>query len=186
MSTKIILSLLTLIVIALMVIGGYQIYKGQQNADSLPKPINGTLPAQTSPASTASPLSQSTTTPLAISSPSLTENAIKTNVNASNFPGLTPYMTGSVLVTLEATECCGPQTPKEAVDHMSYIKEGIPLNFDQEQEVVKKLKETVPDMTNTYIGISPTNENVAFFTIDNNNQISAILMAVTWKLYGIN
>jgi hypothetical protein len=169
-------------VIVIFLIGaGYLLFQKQnmirQTTSTSPSPIS-------TPASlTASPSVPVTPSPAPILTLSLTQNAIKTNINAKNFQGLIPYMTNQVSVILQATECCGPQTPDEAVTQMSYIDEGIPSDFDQNSELVKNLKSKNPELVGKFIGVSINKEHLAAFTINSENKISEVLMSVSWKLF---
>lgn len=92
-------------------------------------------------------------------------------------------MTDPVNLILQATECCGPRTPDEAVNQMSYINEGIPFDFNQESETTKSLKAKNPELAEKYIGISTGTEHLIAFGINNQNKISDIRISVSWKLF---
>ena len=149
--------------------------------------LTGQLTKQNStPSPTAivqsSPSEQPTPTP--IQNLALTRKAIEENINDKNYQGLIPYMlTPKIDFFLMSSECCEPMTPQEASDQLSYIDEGIPLDFNQEADLVKNLKSKNPQLADTFIGISKNGEQLAAFTIDSQNKISAIQLAVTYKLY---
>jgi len=92
-------------------------------------------------------------------------------------------LTPKIDFSLMSSECCEPMTPQEASDQLSYIDKGIPLDFNQEADLVKNLKEKNSQLADTFIGISKNGEQLAAFTIDSQNKISAIQLAVTYKLY---
>ncbi|OGD84218.1 hypothetical protein A2165_03590 [Candidatus Curtissbacteria bacterium RBG_13_40_7] len=177
--------IISIIVLVFLLIGAsYLIYK---------KPSATSMPSDQSPSASPISIVQS---PLATSSQApiltlaLTQNAIKNNINAKNYQGLIPYMTNKVNVSLQATECCGEKTPDEAVSQMSYIDEGIPLDFDQSSELIRNLKSKNPLLSDKFIGVSTTNigasttkEYLIAFTINNQDKISEVLMAVSWKLF---
>ena len=73
--------------------------------------------------------------------------------------------------------------PVEAVDQMSYIKNGIPMDFDQTNPIIVSLKSKNPQLAETFIGLSKNDEHLAAFTLDTQNKISAIQLSVSWKLY---
>ncbi|MBI2327991.1 hypothetical protein HYU92_06765 [Candidatus Curtissbacteria bacterium] len=173
----------------LLSIVGYLVYQNQKliNRFAKPSPSPSTL-ASASPESSVNQEPSESPNRLAVSSPdltvSLTQNAIKTNVNAKNFSGLIPYMTTpKVFVVLEATECCGDKTPQEATEQMNYIEAGIPFDFDQGSETVVNLKIKNPNLEKSYIGISTVNEQLIAFNIDNESHITNIEMSASWKLY---
>ncbi len=66
---------------------------------------------------------------------------------------------------------------------MKYLDDGIPMDFNQDSTIIKSIKNKNPQLADKYIGISLSKEQLVAFTIDPQNHISAILMAVTWKLY---
>src|SRR3990167_9463229 len=112
----------------------------------------------------------------------LQEN-IKASVNSSNTQAMATYMTNPVQVILQATECCGEQTPDEAVTQASYVEPGVPFNFDQQNETIKNLKTKNPELANTFVGISQNLEHLIAFTTNNQNKISQIRFSVSWKLF---
>lgn len=90
---------------------------------------------------------------------------------------------GEIGITYMSSECCQPQSAQEAVKQLDYIKAGIPLDFDQNSAEIKNLKSKNPQLADAYVGISKTTEHLAAFFIDNDNKISAIQFAISWKLY---
>jgi hypothetical protein len=177
-------NLLIVLIVALFILlvgAGYLLFKNQnmirQTTSTSPSPIS--TPATL----TASPSVPATPSPTPILTLALTQNAIKTNINAQNYQGLVPYMTNQVSRILQATECCGPEPRESTVSQMSYIDEGIPFNFDQEQELVKNLKSKNPELADKFIGISINKEHLIAFTINSENKISEVRMSVSWKLF---
>ena len=174
--------ILTLLVIILLGMAAYFIFQNQRLTDKLTKQATSPLPSaslESSPSQLLSP----TPTPSPVLTLALTQNAIKTNVNAKNYQGLTTYMTNSVNVTLQASECCGPKTPAETTNQMSYITSGVPFDFDQESATIKNLKDKNPQLSDKFIGISKASEYLVAFVVNNENKISEILMSVSWKLF---
>ena len=93
------------------------------------------------------------------------------------------YMTNPVHVILQATECCGEQTPDEAIAQASYVEPGVPFNFDQGNETIKNLKAKNPELAGTFIGISQNMEHLIAFTTNSQNKITQIRFSVSWKLF---
>lgn len=184
------MAVLILFVTALLATAAYLIFQNQklvnQLAKQTPSPISLASPdveASPSPEPSQIPTSPSPSPTIQVTL-ALTQNAIKTNVNAKNYQGLVPYMTTpKVFVVLEATECCGDQTPQEAVSQMSYIDAGLPFDFNQNSETVQNLKSKNPSLEKSYLGISTVNEQLIALSLDNENHISNILMSASWKLY---
>ena len=175
----------------LIAAAGYLILQNQKilNKSQLqtgsPSPQTESSPSQSAQFETQSPLQTPSPSPAQFElTAALTQNAIKTNVNSKNYQGLIPYITTpNVFVVLQATECCGTQTPQEAATQMSYIDSGIPFDFNQESETVKNLKSKNPPLSESYIGISTSNEQLIAFKLDNQNHIANIEMSASWKLY---
>lgn len=176
-------TLIIVIVIPLILLAGaiYVIFQNQKTTGQQSNLILSPTPTPTLFSASLSPTITPSSAP--VLTLSLTQNAIKTNINAQNYQGLIPYMTSNVNVILQATECCGPKTPQETISQMSYVDEGIPLNFDQESELAKNLKSKNPELTDKFIGVSTSKEHLLAFTINSQNKISEIRLAVSWKLF---
>ena len=169
------LIILVIIVVVLLTASIYLLFLTGQltKQNSTPSPTS----IVQSPAS-----EQSTPTP--IQNLALTRKAIEENINNKNYQGLIPYMlTPKIDFSLMSSECCEPMTPQETINQLSYINKGIPLDFNQETDLVKNLKNKNSQLAGTLIGISKTGEQLAAFTIDSENKISVIQLAVTYKLY---
>ena len=178
------LIVLVVILVILLLGVGYLIFRNQQITPQFGKyPSPSPTSTTTTPFSPSDQLVPMTPSQTPILTLSLTQNAIKTNINAKNYQGLVPYMTNQVSRILQATECCGPEPREATVSQMSYIEEGIPFNFDQEQELVKNLKSKNPELTNQFIGVSINKEHLVAFTINRENKISEVRMSVSWKLF---
>lgn len=168
-----------ILIVTLLVALGYFIFQNQK----LIREFSQNPPQQQPPASTPTPLATPQPSPSPKITAATTQNAIKTNVAAKNYQGLVPYMADPIEVILQATECCGPKTPAAAIEQMSYLDEGMPYNFDQDQETVKNLKSKNLELADKYIGISQTKEHLVAFGLDSENKISDIRMSVSWKLF---
>ena len=138
---------------------------------SMPSPVASNTPLTTVPPSGALSISQ------------VQEN-IEASINSKNFATLASYMTKpKVNFSLMSSECCPPMTPDEVVKQLSYINDGIPFDFNQENSTIKNLKSKNPKLADAYIGISKNKEQLAAFWLNVQNRITDIQLAVTWKLY---
>lgn len=178
-------SLILVILVIILLLGiGYFIFQNQKLISRLSSQTSS--PSPSVPSQPAGP-SQPSLSPSPSPSPYLTrlstQNAIKTNIVSKNYQGLVAYMTDPANLILQATECCGPRTPDEVVNQMSYINEGIPFDFNQESETTKNLKAKNPELAEKYIGISTITEHLIAFGINNQNKISDIRISVSWKLF---
>jgi len=164
---------------------GYLIYQNQKLIKQVGNQVNTSVPTNTSSLDDENISPQPSINP----SPQLlnleiTQNAIKTNINAQNYEGLISYMTSpTISVILQASECCGPQTQSEAISQLTYINEGLPLNFNQDSDIIKNLKAKNPELSQKYIGISIPKEHLVAFGINSENKIADIRLSVSWKLF---
>lgn len=161
---------------------GFFIFNNQKLISSLKTPA-ATAPQESTIA--AAPQSTPLPSPSPTSTLIATQNAIKTAVAAKNYQNLTPYMQNPyVNFTLMSTDCCQPQTPQEASTQLSYIDSGVPFDFNQNSDVVKNVKAKKPALAGFYIGVSTSGEETAAFKIEN-NKITAIELAISYKLYDL-
>lgn len=177
---KYVVGLLLIIVIILLGGLGFFILQNQKLIGQLSNEASTTeTPAlQTSQSPAPSPSPSPTMTKV-----QLQEN-IEAAVNTGNTQPLGTYMTTpKVNVSLMSTECCEPMTPDEAVLQMEYIKDGVPLDFNQNNPIVKNIKAKKPEFANSFIGVSKSGEQTAIFTIDANNKISAIQLSASYTFY---
>lgn len=178
---KVLVWILIVIVVLLVAALVYFIFQNQR--------LIGKLSSSPSPISqvAASPIDSPTISPKISPSPQITKEQlqenIKASVNSGNFAALASYMTDPVEVILQATECCGPLSPKEAESQMDYINNGKPFNFDQNSLTISNLKAKNAELAGKFIGISQNTEHLIAFGINNQNQITDIRMSVSWKLY---
>ena len=175
--------LIVLVIIAAVILTaavGYLLFQNQKLANQLTQKSPLPSSAETVQKPQVSP--QPTPSPKTITLFELQEN-IKASVNSKNTQAMASFMTNPIHVILQATECCGEQTPDEAVAQASYVEPGVPFNFDQENETIKNLKAKNPELANTFVGISKNMEHLIAFTTNNQNKISQIRFAVSWKLF---
>lgn len=172
-----------LLILILIAISGFLALQNQKLLNQL---------AKQSPSPTQQTTQQSPSIILESPSPSpspktslkdLQEN-IEAAINSKNLAALASYMTKpKVNFIIMSSECCQPMTPDEAVSQLSYIDEGIPMDFDQTIQLVKDLKTKNPRLAGSYIGISKSKEHLVAFTVDSQNKISQVEVSVSWKLY---
>ncbi len=176
---------LVIIIIVLVGIGAY--YFGTMNAPKA-EPTSTSAPTvepTTSPIITPSPsLSAS---PSAILSPALLEN-IKASVVSKNTAALEGYMTDTVSVVIEATECCGNLTPVKAIKEMDYLSSAVlPWNFENNNPITLALKQKNPTAfpEGIIIGTSSDRKLVTFTLNPEKTKIIKVYMAIDYKLHGI-
>lgn len=160
---------------------GYFIFQNQKLIKTLASPAPSAQKAQVeSPNPNKSP-SPSPTPPL--TKQQLEEN-IKDAINSKNLAALETFMTTpTVNFIIMSSECCQPQSPQDAITQLDYIKDGTPMDFNQQNETIKNLKAKNSRLTNAYIGISQSAEHLIAFTTSSQNKISQVEVSVSWKLY---
>ena len=177
---KLLIALAVIAVVILTAAAGYLIFQNQKLINKLsqaspsPSPQENVQKPQESPQTTPSPKTMTL---------SVLQENIEASANSKNSQAMASYMTNPVHVILQATECCGEQTPDEAVAQASYVEPGIPFNFDQQNETIKNLKLKNPELANTFVGISENMEHLIAFTINGQNKITQIRFSVSWKLF---
>ena len=180
---KSIVALITTFVILLLIGLGYFIFQNQQILNRLSKQdasSSPSLPTQVSPA--ISPSANPSPSPT-MSLAQVKEN-IEASINSKNFAAIATYVTTpKVNFSLMSSECCQPQTPDEAASQMTYIKDGVPMDFNQENPTIKNLKAKNSQLADAFIGVSKNKEQLAAFKFDSQNKIEWIQLAITWKLY---
>ena len=175
-----ILTPILLVLIVILIAGlGYFIFQNQKLIHKLQQP-------QVSPSTISTPASSPT--PKFSPSPTTTKQELQENIkdtiNSQNFAALEGYMSmPTINFIIMSSECCGPLTSQEAIDQLAYIKDGVPMDFNQQNETIKNLKAKNSRLAASYGGISTTTEHLVALSIDPQNKISGIEVAVTWKLY---
>ncbi len=179
---KTLTTLLVVIVLILVAGGGYLIFQNQKLIKQLSK--QEPSPSQASLATSPQPSIVSSPSP----SPKLTLKNIQDNIqaaiNSKNYQALVGYMQKpTVNFIIMSSSCCEPATPDEAATKLDYVKDGVPFDFNQNTTLVKTLKSKNERLTNAYIGIGQTKEQLVAFTLDSNNQITQIEVSISYKLY---
>lgn len=139
-------------------------------------------PQPASSASTEPKLSPTPTTGITLKD---TQNAINATINKEDRSPLLPFFQKTdVAFALYASDCCPPQSAQDAIKQLVYIDAGLPMTFNQENAIIKNLKAKNPQLSESFVGISTTNEHLLAFTIDDKTHlIKAIQMSVSYKLY---
>ncbi len=156
------------------------------NTSPTPKTNGQTTNSSQQPSSSSSPTSTTKTnqSPKGITQKD-TQNAIIAAMNKEDRSALLPFFQKTdVAFALYASDCCPPQSAEDALKQLVFVNAGMPLTFDQENTAIKNLKTKNPQIADSFIGISTTNEYLVAFTIDDKTHlIKAIQMSVSYKLY---
>ena len=177
MNKQLAIAFLVVIIALLVAVGFFALQREeltsqlfQNSTQTTPTPPRAQQPAATQEAET-------------ISSVQDLQELIEENVNSGDFSNLEPYMASNVVVTIMSTDCCGEKTPQEAALQIDYIATGLPLDFDQETELVANLKDNNERLENAFIGISESESQLLAITLNDNNEIEAVEVSISWELY---
>lgn len=149
-------------------------------AEPTPMPSPSPLPSVT-------PAKEGSASPSASLSPALFEN-IKSSVVSKNTAALEGYMTDTVAVTIEATECCGNLTPVKAIHEIDYILDATPpWNFADDNPIALALKQKNPVAfpDGIILGTSTDRKLITFTLNPEKTKIIKVYMAIDYNLHGI-
>lgn len=180
---------MTVLLIIIVGIGAY--FLGTKNLfeqTTPPANVPSLTPSiQSSPSPTLTPSPSLSASPSATLSPALLEN-IKASISSKNTAALEGYMTDTVIVTIEATECCGVLTKVNTIKEMDYLNSAVlPWNFDDNNPVALQLKQKNPAAfpEGIIIGTSSDRKLVTFTLNPEKTKIIKVYMAIDYKLHGI-
>lgn len=115
------------------------------------------------------------------------KKTIVENINAKDFEAVAAYMKEPTTeVTIKSTECCIFSIPLQAAMRLSYVADGIPMDFNQDNPQIKDLKAKHKELKTSFVGISTKKEHVLALYFDNDNKLSSVTMAISWKLFDLN
>lgn len=149
-------------------------------AEPTPVPSPSPLPSVT-------PAKEGSASPSATLNPALLEN-IKASIVSKNTAALEGYMTDTVAITIEATECCGNLTAVKAVNEIDYILDAAPpWNFADDNPVALALKQKNPTAfpDGIILGTSADRKLITFTLNPQKSKIIKVYMAIDYKLHGI-
>ncbi len=170
-SSKIIIILLFVIITLLLGVIGYFYFMNNTKETATTTPTPTVTQAIATPSPSISPTQ-------AINIDENTQAAIE----SKNYAALEGYMTPSVSVLLYASECCGPQTPTQALAQLDYFNEAkAPWNWNQESETIKQIKAEHPTTFGKgTIGIADNEYTVSYEVV--NGKINALYISASYKL----
>ncbi len=167
----------TAIIIFLIAVGGYFLGKGtSKNSKASPSPAPSAITSLDSP-DTFEVLS--TPRPEVLS---VTEENIEASIVSKNYAALVGYMVNPVSFRIEASECCPPMTPVDAVDQLEYLNNSEGGWDFNKEGIISDLQASFPEYySNAVIGIASDNYLVAF-QLNEDNQIIQISLSVDYNL----
>lgn len=92
------------------------------------------------------------------------ELAIESSLETGAYIGLRDYLADEVNFRIEASGCCPPMSPGEAIEQLAFLDSAeTPWNFDQESETALELAATYPEYySDAFIAIADNNYSAAF------------------------
>lgn len=107
-------------------------------------------------------------------------------VNAGDFKKIEALMADNVYYVVDASDCCGDISKKEAVDHFkNYIRGAKSFDFDQEQQVVKQMKVNLAGTFAKYtIGIAG-NKMVLSYMTNKQGKVNNVMLSASHVMYDL-
>jgi len=169
---KFTLGIFTTIIVLALAGGAY--YFGTKRA---PSP-GADLSASPSPASTSTP------SPVADLIPTPDPFAtVTTAIITKNYQNLHSMLSDPTQVRIESSGCCGPLTPQEVIDQLSYLDTAIDWDFSQTNPITAQLAAASPDYYSAEHIVGTASNNYAVsLKINDQGQITDISMVVDYNL----
>jgi hypothetical protein len=99
-------------------------------------------------------------------------------LNTQDYATVAALMAPTVRLTIEATECCAPGTPTQAVSNLGWLNQGTPpWSFDQSHPRVVSIKSRYASTYGGSLMLYSTNGIIAAFWFDNEGLIDQIRLA---------
>jgi|GEM_PF-1272901 hypothetical protein len=113
-------------------------------------------------------------------------SAFENAVDKKDFGKIESLMADEVYYIVDASDCCGDISKKEAVDHLrNYIKSAKTFNFDQSQQVIRQMKVNLAETFSKYtIGIAD-NRMVLSYTLNKQGKVNNIFLSVSHLMYDL-
>ena len=107
-------------------------------------------------------------------------------VNDKDFSKIESLMAARVFYVIDASDCCGDITRKEAAKNLqNYIRDVESFDFDQEQQVVKQMKVNLAGTFAKYtIGIGD-NRMVLSYHLDKQGKVDDLMLSASHLMYDL-
>ena len=114
------------------------------------------------------------------------EAAFEKAVNDKDFTKVEALMATRVFYVIDASDCCGDITKKEAAANLkNYIRSVKSFDFDQDQQVVKQMKVNLADTFAKYtIGIAD-NRMVLSYHLDSQGKVDDLMLSASHLMYDL-
>ncbi len=107
-------------------------------------------------------------------------------VNGGDFSGAETFVASRVYYVVDASECCGDISKKEAMNHLEkYIRDAGTFDFDQDQQVVKQMKVNLAGTFSSYtIGVAE-NGMVLSYKLDKQGKVNNVMLSASHLMYDL-
>jgi hypothetical protein len=157
------------------------------NIENLQAQINALKKEVAKSKTTATTVAKNNTATIQQEPASQTSSAIfEKAVNDKDFTKIEALMATRVYYVIDASDCCGDITKKEAVTNLkNYIRGVKSLNFDQTQQVVQQMKVNLADTFAKYnIGIAD-NKMVLSYHLDAQGKVDDLMLSASHLMYDL-
>ena len=115
-----------------------------------------------------------------------TSAAFEKAVNSKDFAKIESLMSARIYYVVDASDCCGDITKKEAVAHLkNYIRDAKSFDFDQNQQVIRQMKVNLADTFAKYtIGIA-NNRMVLSYHLDKQGKVDDLMLSASHLMYDL-
>lgn len=112
--------------------------------------------------------------------------AFEKAVNGKDFTKIETLMAARVYYVVDASDCCGNITKKEAASNLkNYISGAGSFNFDQNQQVIRQMKVNLADTFAKYtIGIAD-NRMVLSYHLDQQGKVDDLMLSASHLMYDL-
>ena len=113
-------------------------------------------------------------------------SAFEKAINDKDFAKAESLMATKVFYVVDASDCCGDITRKEAAEHLqNYIRDAKSFDFDQEQQVVKQMKVNLAGTFAKYtIGVAD-NRMVLSYHLDKQGKVDDLMLSASHLMYDL-
>ena len=115
-----------------------------------------------------------------------TSAAFEKAVNSKDFAKIESLMSARIYYVVDASDCCGDITKKEAVAHLkNYIRDAKSFDFDQNQQVIRQMNVNLADTFAKYtIGIA-NNRMVLSYHLDKQGKVDDLMLSASHLMYDL-
>lgn len=112
--------------------------------------------------------------------------AFEKAINDKDFAKVETLMADSVYYVIDASDCCGDISKKEAANNLqNYIRGVKSFDFDQDQQIVKQMKVNLAGTFARYIIGVADNKMVLSYQLDKQGKVDNLLLSASHLMYDL-